>query len=97
MVDMLTGKNIKKVVAKEVMPWELAHDHAAMSPEDSARCKIKDEHLVKMVIPEQSEYVKVAVDMSMSEDYIDDVDAQANKKLKKPQQFIWKRAATMKD
>jgi|TARA_B110001450_G_C17516932_1_gene438869 hypothetical protein len=42
MVDMLTGKNIKKVVAKEVMPWELAHDHAAMSPLDSARCIIKD-------------------------------------------------------
>ena len=85
MIDMLTGKNLKKVVAKEVMPWELAHNHDAMSPEDSVRCRIDDEKTIKLNIPEQSEYVKVAVDMSMSEDYGDDVEAQANKRLKKPQ------------
>ena len=85
MIDMLTGKNLKKVVAKEVMPWELAHNHAAMSPEDSLKCRLDDEKTIKLNIPEQSEYVKVAVEMSMSEDYGDDVEAQANKRLKKPQ------------
>lgn len=43
------------------MPWELAHNHDSMSPEDSVRCKMKDEQAIKLVIPEVSEFVKVEI------------------------------------
>lgn len=39
---MLTGKNIKKNEEKMMMPWELAHNHDEMTPEESARCREKD-------------------------------------------------------
>lgn len=39
MVDILTGKNLERNKAKEMMPWELAHQHDSMSPEESARCR----------------------------------------------------------
>ena len=61
MIDVLTGKNINKKEIKEIMPWELAHDHNSMSPQDSVRCKMKDEQAIKLVIPAESEYVKVEI------------------------------------